>query len=89
MENWNDDRLDELSRRVDDGFKEMRDGFARIEKEMKEGFSRVDAKFNDVDAQFDRLGGRIDKLFYIQFAFMGSLIIALISVVVGLLTDKL
>jgi len=31
MENWNDDRLDELSRRVDAGFGEMRDGFARLD----------------------------------------------------------
>jgi ribosome assembly protein YihI (activator of Der GTPase) len=42
--NWNDDRLDELSRRVDDGFKEMREGFAR-----------VDAKFDRVNARLDKL----------------------------------
>ncbi len=41
VENWNDDRLDELSRRMDAGFKEMRDGFAQM-----------DAKF---DAKFDKL----------------------------------
>lgn len=39
--NWNDDRLDELSRRMDAGFKEMRDGFARVDREMKEGFAQV------------------------------------------------
>ena len=42
--NWNDDRLDELSRRVDDGFKEMREGFAR-----------VDEKFDRVTARIDKL----------------------------------
>ena len=42
MENWNDDRLDELSRRVDDGFKEMREGFARID----ERFARIDERFD-------------------------------------------
>lgn len=30
VERWNDDRLDELSRRMDDGFKEMREGFAQL-----------------------------------------------------------
>jgi hypothetical protein len=89
VESWNDERLDELSRRVDDGFKEMRAGFARVDKEMKEGFARVDAKFELVDAKFDKLVDRIDKLFYLQFAFMGSLIIGLIPVVVGLLTGKI
>ncbi len=42
--NWNDDRLDELSRRLDDGFKEMREGFAR-----------VDAKFDRVTDRIDKL----------------------------------
>jgi hypothetical protein len=86
VESWNDERMDELSRRVDDGFKEMREGFARVDKEMREGFARVDGEmkegFNRVDAKFDKIGARIDKLFYIQFAFMGSLVI-------GLLTDKI
>ena len=41
VESWNDDRLDELSRRVDDGFKEMREGFARIDGR----FDRIDDRF--------------------------------------------
>jgi hypothetical protein len=56
--NWNDDRLDELSRRVDDGFKEMREGFARI-----------DEKF---DAKFDRVTERIDKLIFTMWAAGGA-----------------
>jgi ribosome assembly protein YihI (activator of Der GTPase) len=64
VEKWNDDRLDELSRRMDAGF-----------KEMKEGFSSVDQRF-------ERVHDRLDKLFYLQFAFMGSLAL-------GLLTDTI
>ena len=93
VESWNDERLDELSRRVDDGFKEMREGFTRVDKEMKEGFARVDGEMKEgfvrVDAKFDKLVYRIDKLFYLQFAFMASLIIAWIPVLVGLLTGKI
>ncbi|MGN6277080.1 MAG: hypothetical protein ACTHNP_14290 [Solirubrobacterales bacterium] len=48
VENWNDDRMDELSRRMDDGFKLVRE-------EMREGFARVDAKFDRVDAKFNKL----------------------------------
>lgn len=92
VESWNDERLDELSRRVDDGFKEMREGFARVDKEMKDGFALVDAKFEALDtkfdAKFDYLGSRIDKLFYIQFAFMGSLVVGSLALVAGLLTDR-
>ena len=68
VKSWNDDRLDELSRRMDAGFNEMREGFARI-----------DAKFDQVDNKFDRLGARIDKLFYIQIFFLISLGGALIT----------
>ena len=30
VDSWNDDRLDELSRRVDNGFKEINDRFDRL-----------------------------------------------------------
>ncbi len=65
VESWNDERLDELSRRMDAGFEEMREGFARI-----------DAKF---DSKFDGLTARVDKLFYIQIFFLISLTGALIT----------
>jgi len=65
VDSWNDERMDELSGRVDVGFKEMREGFARI-----------DAKF---DSKFDGLNARIDKLFYIQIFFLISLAGALIT----------
>jgi hypothetical protein len=91
VESWNDERMDELSRRVDDGFKEMRVGFARVDKEMKEGFARVDKDMKEgfariegkFDAKIDNLVGRIDKLFYIQIIFMGSLVIGLLTLLAG------
>jgi hypothetical protein len=82
VENWNDDRLDELSGRVDDGFKEMREGFTRVDREMKAGFARVDEQFARVDKRFEKVTDRLDKLFYIQIVFMGGLAI-------GLLTDRI
>jgi hypothetical protein len=69
VENWNDERMDELARRMDDGFREMREGFARADREMKEGFAEVDAKF---DTKFDRLGTRIDKLIFTTMATGGA-----------------
>jgi hypothetical protein len=51
---WNDDRLDELSRRMDEGFKETREGFARVDREMKEGFARVDREMKEGFARVDR-----------------------------------
>jgi hypothetical protein len=48
VENWNDERLDELSGRVDSGFKEMREGFARVDREMKEGFAQINRKLDQL-----------------------------------------
>jgi hypothetical protein len=39
MDSWNDERLDEMSRRMDAGFKELRE-------EMREGFARTDERFD-------------------------------------------
>ena len=59
MDNWNDDRLGELSRRMDEGFKEMRVGFARIDQR----FEKVEEKMATSD-QFSRLETRVDRLYY-------------------------
>jgi hypothetical protein len=67
VENWNDERLDGLARRMDGGFKEMREGFSRIEHEMKEGFAEVN--------------NRIFKLMILLLLFCGGLVTTLLAVV--------
>jgi hypothetical protein len=89
VENWNDERLDELSGRMDGGFREMREGFARIDREMKEGFARIDRKFEKVatreDLQF--LSGRFDRLqntlLIIGGGLLGTVIASAAGVVVA------
>lgn len=65
MTEWNDGRLDDLSKKVDDLGTRMDDGFAcvnkkmgeevgRVEKKMDAGFARVDAKFEALDTKFDK-----------------------------------
>jgi hypothetical protein len=46
VENWNDDRLDELSGRMDNGFKEMREGFARLEQAISKGFAQTNERID-------------------------------------------
>lgn len=66
MDNWNDDRLDELSRRMDEGFKEMREGFARIDQRFEQVATREEAKeqAGAVNGRFDRLENRVDRMYY-------------------------
>jgi archaellum component FlaC len=57
VESWNDDRLDELSRRVDAGFEK-----AATKEEMNRRFDEVDRRFDDVDRRFGEVGKRFDKI---------------------------
>jgi hypothetical protein len=64
VDSWNDDRLDELSGRMDEGFKEMREGFARVANKEEVGEVRVELR---------RVNDRLDKLMLMIFATCVSL----------------
>lgn len=60
-EKWTDERLDDLSEKVDRGFAdtkaEIRKDFADTKAEMREGFARVDAEIrglrSEMNARFE------------------------------------
>lgn len=58
-EKWTDERLDDLNKKVDDGFAdtrvEMREGFARVDGEIRELRKDMKTRFNAIDARFDAL----------------------------------
>jgi hypothetical protein len=81
VENWNDERLDELSRRMDAGFEK-----AATKEEMNLRFDEVNRRFGEVgkrfdkiDAQFLQINDRLDRLN--QTFLMG--IIGLIAAVIA------
>jgi hypothetical protein len=76
MKSWNDDRLDELSQRMDAGFNEMREGFIRVDRQMKEGFSRVDREMKE---GFARVEDRFDRLNHTLFIGVLGVIAALLA----------
>ena len=73
VESWNDERLDELSGRMDNGFKEvrgeMREGFERLERTMSEGFAQTNERI-------DRL---MLGLLVATLGMIGALIAALVA----------
>lgn len=76
MENWNDERLDELSRRMDAGFDRV---VAKLEgvatkKEMSQHFDKA-------DHEFGRLNDRLDKLLW-GVGFVG------LTIGLNILADK-
>jgi hypothetical protein len=77
MTEWNEDRLDELNGRVNDGFAkvderfirlegEIKEGFALVHREMREGFVRVDGemnrRFGEVDKRFEGIDRRLERI---------------------------
>jgi len=72
MDSWNDDRLDELSGRVDSGFKETREGLAQVDQR----FAQIDQRFGqvasreemgEVRSELRRVNDRLDKLMLVIF----------------------
>jgi hypothetical protein len=43
-EKWTDERLDDLNKKVDDGFADLKAEIADTKAEMRAGFARVDAE---------------------------------------------
>ena len=69
-EKWTDERLDDLNKKVDDGFAdtkaEMRAGFARVDGEIRELRSEMNARFDALNRNL--VGG----LFVVVAAIIGS-----------------
>ena len=54
-EQWTDERLDDLSLKVDRGFSE-------VKIEMREGFARMEARFEKIDDRFEKIDDRFEKI---------------------------
>jgi len=85
-EAWTDERLDDLNKRVDEGFRVVREDQRRswldAKGEIKGLRKEMDARFDKVDAKFDALNARFDA--------MQRLIIAgLLTFIFGFFVDHL
>ncbi len=61
-EKWTDERLDDLTQRVDRGFEESKVEIRDLRSDMNKGFDRVDKGFGRVDADIRDLRGEIGAL---------------------------
>lgn len=93
VESWNDERLDELSRRVDAGFEKMatKVELTALKNEMNLRFDEFDGRwnrcersiggqFNEVSSEIRHLSDRFDRL-------LNTLTVGLIGVVAALLAN--
>ena len=71
---WTDERLDDLSRRVDVGFERMDRGFERLDRR--------------IDAQAAELGARIDALQRTMIQVGGGVIASILVTIVTLIATQ-
>jgi len=72
-ETWTDQRLDDLNKKVDDGF-------ADVKAEMRGRFDSLEARFEGrMDKEFGELNQRFDRLQHTLFASAVALCVALIG----------
>ena len=84
VENWNDERMDELSRRMDAGFEK-----AATKDEMNLRFAEVDKRFDQVDKRFGRVEGQLDRINSRLDYMLGGMFLAGAGLLANLLADKL
>jgi hypothetical protein len=77
VESWNDERMDELSRRMDAGFEK-----AATKEEMNLRFDEVDKRFGRVESQLDRVNNRLDYM-------LGGMFLAGVGLLANLMADKI
>jgi hypothetical protein len=82
---WTDERLDDLSSRVEDGF-------ARIDQDLRELRTRIDAHSSEmgarIDAQGTELSRRIDALQRTMVQFGGGMTLAILATLVSVIATR-
>ncbi len=76
-EKWTDERLDDLNKKVDDGFVRVEGQIKDLRSEMNARFdsmeTRFESRFDSIDARFDALNrNQIAGLFVVVAAIIGS-----------------
>jgi hypothetical protein len=74
VESWNDERMDELSRRVDAGFAKT-----ATKEEMNLRFDEVDRRFGEVNSHFAEINDRLDRLSHTLLLGTFGLVAAMIA----------
>ncbi|MGH2954564.1 MAG: hypothetical protein ACRDK9_11235 [Solirubrobacterales bacterium] len=93
---WTDERLDDLSRRVDDGFNRVDEDLramraelsARIDAQGAELGARIDAQGAESSRRFDRLDVRIDALQRMMIQVGGAMTVAILATLLSVVATR-
>jgi hypothetical protein len=68
-QNWSDDRIDGLGRKVGEGFRHVDERFEHVDRQ----FDQVDMRFDQIDKRFDRVEQEMSTRFNAFELRLGSL----------------
>lgn len=103
-QSWSDDRLDDLSKRVDEGFIRVDGQFARVEDRIDRLDEKLEARFDHLDAKidtsshelrmemkagFDDVNARFDRMQQTMMQIGAGLIGVLVASSAGLIATQL
>lgn len=77
-ETWTDQRLDDLNKKVDEGFADNKAEIADTKVEMRGRFDCVEVR---IDAQFAQMNARFDRMQYTLIGGGAVIVAALIGVI--------
>jgi len=94
-EAWTDERLDDLNKKVDDGFKEMHAEFRALRGEMKSEFQAVRA---EMKSEFQGVRGEIQgirnelaamnrNLVQLTWGLIGTVLVAFLGIIAAILAQ--
>ena len=86
---WTDERLDDLSRRMDAGFGRVDEDIRDLRRELRGGFTQVAGSFHDSDRRIDGLGSElrteIEALRLTLLRVGGGIMVGLVGVIAAVL----
>jgi hypothetical protein len=77
-EKWTDERLDDLSKHMDEGFRDLRGDVRDLRAEMRDLRREMNAGFERVDARFDALHRTI---FQVGGGLSGAVLVGLMGLI--------
>lgn len=80
-QNWSDDRIDGLERKVDEGFRHVDQRFEQVDQRLGRVERQMDDMRVEMNAGFKHLGERLDAFQHTLVLFSGGLVVALIGLV--------
>lgn len=80
-EAWTDERLDDLNKKVDDGFKEMRREFTAVRSEIQEEIRGVRSEMTDIRKELGALNRTIHQFL---FAIVGTIFLGFMGTIAAL-----